>query len=185
MPNSRIRRDNYTCFCLQFDFLAKRQNYFRSQLAPNSKMRSICALILKDLSLLNNKRRSMFLSDSEAELRPSSASPLPESIGEEEPAALLSPVPSSSKTKGGKSKRKSVSMSAVRPASPATSKKGQEERVTRSRSSSVKVLDNLFTPIKVKPFVRKEGTEDASTDQEPRRSKRFSVHNIPRKSYKF
>ena len=76
---------------------------------------------------------------------------------------------------GKASRRKSVSASAVPP-------KTDESRLTRSRSTStsVKVLDVMFTPVKVKSASRKKETEKL---EESRLSKRYAV-NPARKSYK-
>ena len=73
------------------------------------------------------------------------------------------------------SRRKSVSASAVPP-------KTDESRLTRSRSTStsVKVLDVMFTPVKVKSASRKKETEKL---EESRLGKRYAV-NPARKSYK-
>merc|ERR1711971_660943 len=76
---------------------------------------------------------------------------------------------------GKTSRRKSVSASAVPP-------KTDESRLTRSRSTStsVKVLDVMFTPVKVKSASRKKETEKL---EESRLGKRYAV-NPARKSYK-
>ena len=76
---------------------------------------------------------------------------------------------------GKASRRKSVSASAVPP-------KTDESRLTRSRSTStsVKVLDVMFTPVKVKSASRKKETEKL---EESRLGKRYAV-NPARKSYK-
>ena len=75
---------------------------------------------------------------------------------------------------GKASRRKSVSASAVPP------KTDDESRLTRSRSTSVKVLDVMFTPVKVKSASRKKETEKL---EESRLGKRYAV-NPARKSYK-
>merc|ERR1739844_558959 len=76
---------------------------------------------------------------------------------------------------GKASRRKSVSASAV-------PQKTDESRLTRSRSTStsVKVLDVMFTPVKVKSTSRKKETEKL---EESRLGKRYAV-NPARKSYK-
>merc|ERR1711971_801187 len=76
---------------------------------------------------------------------------------------------------GKTSRRKSVSASAV-------PQKTDESRLTRSRSqsTSAKVLDVMFTPVKVKSTSRKKETEKL---EESRLSKRYAV-NPARKSYK-
>merc|ERR1739846_308684 len=83
---------------------------------------------------------------------------------------------SGSPTGSGKaSRRKSVSASAE-------PQKTDESRLTRSRSqsTSVKVLDVMFTPVKVKSASRKKETEKL---EESRLGKRYAV-NPARKSYK-
>ena len=71
-----------------------------------------------------------------------------------------------------RSKRKSVSASAVPPRKPAT----------RSRSQAVKVLDHVFSPLAKKGESVEEST--AGTSDESKRTKRFSVRT-KRTSYKF
>ena len=87
---------------------------------------------------------------------------------------------------GRKRTRKSVSASAVpqkTPLSPTSSSNQDESRVTRSRSqsSSMKVLDVMFTPVKVKSV---SGAKKKEELEESRRgTKRYAV-NVTRKSYK-
>merc|ERR1711935_1056163 len=84
---------------------------------------------------------------------------------------VVSDSPSGS---GKASRRKSVSASAV------PQKTDDESRLTRSRSTSVKVLDVMFTPVKVKSASRKKETEKL---EESPLGKRYAV-NPARKSYK-
>ena len=85
---------------------------------------------------------------------------------------------------GRKRTRKSVSASAVpqkTPLSPSSSNQ-DESRVTRSRSqsSSMKVLDVMFTPVKIKSV---SGTKKKEEEESRRGTKRYAV-NVTRKSYK-
>merc|ERR1711971_897064 len=90
-------------------------------------------------------------------------------------ATIVEDVAVSGSPSGKASRRKSVSASAV-------PQKTDESRLTRSRSqsTSVKVLDVMFTPVKVKSTSRKKETEKL---EESRLSKRYAV-NPARKSYK-
>ena len=74
-------------------------------------------------------------------------------------------------TTPARSKRKSVSASAVSQRTPLTR--------SRSQSTSVKVIDHVFSPV-----AKQSKDETTKEEAEPRRSKRYSV-SATRKSYKF
>ena len=89
---------------------------------------------------------------------------------------------------GRKRTRKSVSASAVpqkTPLSPTSSSNQDESRVTRSRSqsSSMKVLDVMFTPVKVKSVSGSGAKKKEELEESRRGTKRYAV-NVTRKSYK-